>query len=158
MKIDRETGDVELPELGAALGPTTVRDAWLASAAAQGSAVGVRNEPWCSYAARTFAVDGRAWQLSASFHGQTLWRVALVALGEEFGAGWDGWSERKEQVRRVFQDRWLTQVLGGARTFAWGTVASVFDARGGSSSILVDYAVRDSLFHSAGSTSWVMSR
>lgn len=70
-----------------------------------------------------------------------------MALGDEFGGGWDDWSELKEQARRVFQDEWLTQVLGRERSFAWGTVGSVFDARAGCSSILVDYAVRDSLFN-----------
>lgn len=146
MEIDRETGVVDVPELGGALGPGTVRDAWLASPAGLGSAVGVQIEPWCSYAARAFAVDGRPWKLSARFHGQTLWRVELVAIGDEFGTSWDDWSEAREQARRRFQDRWLTQVLGPGRTFPWGTVGSVFDARGGGSSILVDYAVRDSLF------------
>lgn len=73
-----------------------------------------------------------------------------MALGDEFGAGWDGWSEAKEQARRAFQDRWLTQVLGGRRSFAWGKVASVFDARGGGSSILIEDAVGESLFGAAG--------
>ena len=53
----------------------------------------------------------------------------------------------------MFQDRWLTPMLGRERTFTWGTVGSVFDAGGGSSSILVDDAVRDSLFHRAGPAS-----
>lgn len=140
MRIDAETGTIEVPELGGSLAPTTTRDAWLASAPAQGGRVGVQNEPWCTYAARAFTVDGRSWTLSARFHGQALQLVELMALGDEFGTGWDDWSKLKEQARRVFHDRWLAQVLGRRRTFAWGEVASVFDERGGYSSVLVRYA------------------
>ncbi|HEY0134051.1 MAG TPA: hypothetical protein VGB85_08225 [Nannocystis sp.] len=146
MKIDRATGVVDVPELGVVLAPTTLRDAWLASAAGQGSIVGVQNEPWWSFKARDFTVDGRPWKLSVGFHGQTPWRVELMALGAEFGTSWDDWSKTKEEARQVFHDRWLTQVLGHGRSFAWGKVASVFDERGAYSSILIDYAVRDSLF------------
>ena len=120
MRIDSETGAVDLPELGGALTPMTRRDEWLASPAAQGGDAGVHNELWYSYAARAFAVDGRPWTLRAWFHGQMLWRVEPMALGDEFGTSWSDWSETKEQARRAFQDQWLTQVLGPGRTFHVG--------------------------------------
>lgn len=140
MRIDPDTGVVEVPELGGSLAPTITRDEWLASAMARGGAFGVQNEPSCSYAARAFTSDGNAWTLSVRFHGQTLKLVELMVLDAEFGTSWEDWSRAKEQARQQVHDRWLTRTLAHRRTFSWGRVASVFDERAAYSSILVHYA------------------
>jgi len=142
MQIDRATGAAEVPELGVVRTSATLRAEWSASAAGRGSRVGVENGPWCSYDSEAFTDAGTPWRLGAWFHGQRLWRVTLVACNAEFGAGWDEWSAAKEEARRIFQDRWLTRVVGGEPRFAWGSVASIFDARGGGSSIILDYGSR----------------
>ncbi|NML64718.1 hypothetical protein HHL22_05815 [Hymenobacter sp. RP-2-7] len=53
---------------------------------------------------------------------------------------WDDWSEAAERRWAQEFDEWLTQQVGRARTFAWGSAWAGYDPRSAGSSIVIHYA------------------
>jgi hypothetical protein len=53
----------------------------------------------------------------------------------------DGWTEEHELERKAIHDAWLRREFGRPPyEFAWGSIASYFDAKGCVSEIIVSYA------------------
>lgn len=78
-----------------------------------------------NFAARIFFKQGQLWMLS----------LYLVD-----GSSWSNWSEEEEMRRKAKHDEFLNQELGNPPyVFSWGKVESIFDRKGGSSSIVINY-------------------
>ena len=52
---------------------------------------------------------------------------------------WNDWSEEKELKRLDKYEKWLTQQIGTKRNYPWGVIGASFDAKGGSTSIVMRY-------------------
>jgi len=53
---------------------------------------------------------------------------------------WDDWNKEAELRKAKEFEKWLSQQLGPARTFGWGTAWAGYDPRSAGSSIAVRYA------------------
>jgi hypothetical protein len=58
---------------------------------------------------------------------------------DELKNTWADWSEEKELSKKELYEKWLTDNVSPKRTFKWGTIATYYDPRGGTSGILVNY-------------------
>jgi hypothetical protein len=70
-------------------------------------------------------------------------RLRTYHFGWSMGSqlqSWDDWSEAVELQRAQEFEKWLTQQVGRARTFAWGTAWAGYDPRSAGSSIVIHYA------------------
>jgi len=82
---------------------------------------------------------GMKWCVILFFREDALHMIQIAADSPEFGLSWDGWSEEKEMRRKCYHDEVLNQDLGPPPyDFPWDSVRSVFDAKGGSSAILLE--------------------
>ncbi|WP_437981364.1 hypothetical protein [Sorangium sp. So ce117] len=136
MKIDSFEGTLEL-ESGLVLSPALSRSEFLASSVGMGSAVLVRNEPWCSF---RFEEGAESVVLAVFFKAEVLESVHITVVDPTFGTGWDDWSQEKELQRKAANDQWLlAHGLTPGEHYAWGSVWSGFDPRGGSSSAVIRY-------------------
>ncbi|GJH40768.1 hypothetical protein RCZ04_13180 [Capnocytophaga sp. HP1101] len=80
---------------------------------------------------------------------EKLFNVSLCFKGEELKflsfamkekqTSWDDWSEEQELQNEEYYDQWLTAHIGKKRIFSWGTIESIYDRKGGSTSICVKY-------------------
>lgn len=52
---------------------------------------------------------------------------------------WNDWSEEKELSKKEFYDNYLTIIFGTKRKFDWGKLETVYDPRGGTTSIVLKY-------------------
>jgi hypothetical protein len=137
MKINSSTGGLEL-ESGLVLSPALSRSQFLTSPAAIKSTILIRNEPWCSFRLEAAAEDV---VLAVFFKGEVLESVHIAVIDSRFGAGWDDWSVEKETQRKEANDRWLlAHGLTPGEKYAWGSVWSGFDPKGGFSSVVICYA------------------
>ena len=81
--------------------------------------------------------------VALEFCGEALMRVELCNADDQYGKSWNDWSEEKELLRKRSHDEWLKRVLGdGDYVFPWGRVVSVYDQKGGTSRIIVEYLRR----------------
>lgn len=72
------------------------------------------------------------------FEGQTIDRIFLAMTLENESS--DDWSVDRELERKSKHDKWLQQELGKPPyDYAWGQIASEFDAKGLASEIIVVY-------------------
>lgn len=125
----------------------TPRAAFLASPLAEGAREIDVQTGWRHYYLDAHAIGPSDFVVSLSFEYERFDGYHLASNDPAFGRGWDDWSEAKEMARREANDRWLLGQLGppgskGRATlyeFAWGTVWSSFDPKGGSSSIGVRF-------------------
>lgn len=138
MTIDPETGALRWGD-GAELGPAMACDEWRVTRAARQAEPWISEGTWCSYRLPEVVDAEGPWTVIAWFHEQRLWQVTLMSTRAEFGAGWGDWSRNRELARRDFHDAWLREVLGPRRSFAWGTVNSLFDMKSASSSITLHF-------------------
>lgn len=136
--LDPATGrmTLSLPD-GPVLGPELTRQAFLATAFGAACPVGVRNEPWCSFAVFGAAWDGPPWNGHLYFQGQRLemmnWAIpcdhpAVAGIAEPDLVG--------------FYEKLLTPVLGAGwreRAFPWGTVSCSYDPRSDATMVTVSY-------------------
>jgi hypothetical protein len=139
--IDPKTGTIRFaPEL--AISPTLTRENFLSSLLGTRATVLVQNEPHCSFALPKMIFSGHAFVGSLWFTGSRLLRVSIASVDESFGSSWSNWSQGREMERKTFHDSLLQSALGpgwSGRPFPWGVVASLYDPKSGSSSIIVTY-------------------
>jgi hypothetical protein len=137
MKINSSTGGLEL-ESGLMLSPALSRSQFLASPVGLASTVLVRNEPWISFRLEAAAENV---VLAVFFKAEALESVDIAVIDPRFGAGWDDWSQEKEMQRKAANDQWLlAHGLTPGKKYAWGSVWSGFDPKGGFSNAVIHYA------------------
>jgi len=138
MTIDKDTGSIILPEIGASISASLLCSQFLQTPAFAGASVLVQNEPWCSYRLPDIAQAGSRLCVVLQFHGEQLLSLTLCHDADRFGTSW---SEEQELVRKAFHEDWLTRELGiRLGHYPWGDISSNYDPKGGVSSILIRYA------------------
>ncbi len=139
--IDPHTGAIEIATERLLLSASLSRAEFLAAPLGAHAKVSVRNEPYCSFVLGPHELAGQLFSVVLYFHGAQLWQVELSAHDGGLRASWDDWSEAQELARKRLHEAWLKRTLGRAGgTYSWGMVESVYDPKGGASSIIVRYA------------------
>jgi len=54
---------------------------------------------------------------------------------------WDNWNENEELTNQRKFEEWLNNSLGIKRKFDWGNISSIYDSKGGSSFIRINYSI-----------------
>ncbi len=133
MRIEAFSGSISF-ERGT-IKPTLNRAQFLESPVGRQAKEEFVNEDWRHYHIEPeAAVAG-----TALFRGETLDRVFLTMRIPSDQS--DEWTAALELERKAKHDAWLRAELGAPPyTYAWGSVASEFDAKGLASEIIVTYA------------------
>lgn len=79
--------------------------------------------------------------ISLGFNRGTLEQISLSDANPKYGTSWDDWSEKQEQLRANAMGRWLTDRGYAAGSYSWGSVWAAYDAKSGSGSAGVRYAI-----------------
>jgi hypothetical protein len=141
MTIDEETGSIILPEIGASISASLLCSQFLQTQTFAGASVLVQNDPWCSYRLPDIAQAGSRLCVVLQFHGEHIRSLTLCHDADCFGTCWSDWSEERELARKAFHEAWLTHELGiRLGRYPWGDISSIYDPKGGSSSIIINYA------------------
>jgi hypothetical protein len=137
--MDPSNGSFKFCRGAVEVGPGLTRSQFLESALAQDARVAVQNEPWCSWDLAERPDGAPQLCIRLSFHSDTLESIALsdTSIKERT---WEDWSREEERRREERHAQWLRDVLGRRTTFAWGTVWSGYDEKGGFASIVIRYA------------------
>jgi hypothetical protein len=96
---------------------------------------------WTWLTENNILVDSKYFNLSFAFFEDRLRGVNIVFQDNKFDFtnGWDSWSE-EEELQSLNQFKiWLNQEVGAQENFDWGTALAVYDSKGGSSSIVIQY-------------------
>ncbi len=125
------------------LGRETTRQAFLKMPLARDAELAIENGKYRTYRlARPQLIDEREFAIDLYFEDERLKSIDLALLDPRFGTSWDDWSEASEKRRMAAHTKWLRGFLDGdgpGWKFAWGTIESNFDPRGGGSSIRIGY-------------------
>lgn len=63
----------------------------------------------------------------------------LSDINEIKKQNWNDWSEENELSKKEFYDDYLNILIGRKRKFQWGKIETIYDPRGGTTSILLKY-------------------
>lgn len=140
--IDPQTGAVQFDQPAVAITRDLTQEQFLAGPLGAIASPLNQNAPWARFAYKGVTSGGETWAGDLCFQGDRLYSVSLAVNRREFGSSWDDWSEQKELARKAFHDEWLTTFFGRPAEeyrFAWGTVSSTYDAKGGGSALHVVY-------------------
>jgi hypothetical protein len=141
--IDTATG-VVLLSAGAVAKDLTL-SAFLDSPLGKQAELILANREYRTYQlAQPLRADERPVAVQLLFTGETLSRVSLALMDGQPGSSWDDWSEARERSRKDAHTSWLRTLLDQRKgpprwRHAWGDVESVYDAKGGGSSIVISY-------------------
>lgn len=124
---------------GALITPELSRSAFLTAPWAAIRKLSVENEPWCSWRVTGLEADGRRFIVVLYFYAERLRHLEIVQHDPTAANGWDNWSEEHELLMKVRYEGFLTDELGGARTFSWGSAQAVYDPKSGGSFIYICY-------------------
>lgn len=133
--IDANTGSIDLSD--ERITSNLTRKEFLSLTMGKQAKIFVQNEPYCSFRieAKLGADD---FILVLWFEGQTLNRVTLQLSDDRYGSSWDDWTEENELARKQAHDDWL-KAHGLSKQYPWGKILSLYDSRGGSSTIEIVY-------------------
>jgi len=137
MKIDPQTGEIEVEEGGFVIHPDISLDEFLASPSGANARLVVKSHQYSTYSF-TFKIGMSLFGLSIVFASQKLDSLRI----EKFNSGstWGNWSEAHELERKNEHDHLLVSFLGTPPyKFLWGEIVSIYDPRSGSSNISIQY-------------------
>ncbi|XZF16030.1 hypothetical protein ACTHGU_07820 [Chitinophagaceae bacterium MMS25-I14] len=99
----------------------------------------IANAAWTSY-----IIEDNTLLITLYFKDHTIESLTVFPKHRQLPAAtdWDNWSEQQELERKELNDLWLQEQVGEKHTFAWGTIESVYDPKGGSSSIVLKYNIQ----------------
>ena len=104
---------------------------------------------WVHFYLGPETLAGENFIVTLAFDGERLRSYDLRLADPKYGTSWDDYSEEKQLAMRDAHDAWLMPQLGSGErkpsmrgpelyySFLWGEVWSTFDAKGGSTSIIV---------------------
>ena len=137
MRIDPETGRIEVGEGGLVIHSEMNRGEFLNSPTGASARLVVENDQYATYSF-TFKIDSSLFGLSIIFESQRLDSVQLEKL--TLGKTWGNWSKARELERKDEHDQLLVSFLGKPPyRFAWGEIVSECDPRSGSANINIRY-------------------
>ena len=141
--LDAQTGKLSFDDPAITISPGFTKAEFLSSSLAANARPGNQNHPWVRFAFQPIQARGETWAGDVCFQNDRLYSVSLSIVRKEFGSSWEDWSEEKELARKALHDHVLFELLGRTAEeyrFAWGTVSSTYDQKGGESSIHLQYA------------------
>ncbi len=95
---------------------------------------------WKHYSVRNIKINDTYFIITLYFDNNVLKMLDFIVSDKFIVAGfWDDWNEQKELQKHDYYDHWLTKEIGSNRQFAWGTINSFYDNKGGFSSIVLKY-------------------
>jgi hypothetical protein len=99
----------------------------------------VRNG-WVHYYLKNFQIQQRYFFFDFMFFKNILSSVSFCFYNQLVkNVSWADWSEENELKKQLEYEAWLEREIGSARSFEWGTINSYYDAKGGSSGIIIIY-------------------
>lgn len=138
--LDLTSGALTFKRPLTTLGPELTRSEFLQSDVARNAATLIQNEPWHSWSlAGTFLAE-YPFAVALYFRGDALAMIDMAHVNAKFGLSWDDWAEEKELARKASHDEWVSRNVGAQRSFPWGEVSSLYDAKGGGSHLSICYA------------------
>ena len=155
--ISPEDGSFEISIPKARLASeTTIDDFTKSNLFAEARSLG-ENPPYARYQIGPVTAWSETCYAILYFRAGRLSEMQIAVSREEDGTSWADWSEEKELVKKQFHERLLQGMLGSRQRehaqgssdprsspvryeFPWGVGMSVYDPKGGSSSISVRYA------------------
>jgi hypothetical protein len=106
----------------------------------QGSRADMRTG-WVWYTLPVFASLGTLLGVSLGFNRGVLETISLADCSSEFGTSWEEWSKEKQSARAASISAWLTRHGYPPGSYSWGDVWVGYDAKSGSGSARVRFAV-----------------
>jgi hypothetical protein len=95
---------------------------------------------WKHYSVRNIKINDNYFLITFYFDNDVLKMLDFIVNDRFIVQGsWDDWNENIELQKRDFYNDWLTKEIGNNRQFAWGTIGSYYDNKGGFSSIILKY-------------------
>jgi hypothetical protein len=85
-------------------------------------------------------IANKNFKIALYFLNNKLKEIRLYSEEIALGTSWLDFSEQKELERKKEHDKWLENLIGkGPYLYSWGEIISVFDKKGGVSSIIIRY-------------------
>lgn len=85
-------------------------------------------------------IANKNFKIALYFLNNKLKEIRLYSEEIALGTSWLDFSEQKELETKKEHDKWLENVIGkGPFLYSWGEIISVFDKKGGVSSIIIKY-------------------
>lgn len=98
------------------------------------------NEDNNSYDIASIDVGSESFSATVFFKHKRLWMLSLYLVDGCESGFWSNWSEEKELKKKATHDKFLNKELGKLPyDFDWGKITSIFDRKGGASSIVMRY-------------------
>lgn len=138
--IDPSTGNLLLSS-GEKLQPSTSLESFLESALARAAEKERGGEGWLNIKLEPKFLGEFSVIITVQFFYSSLREIHIYFNAEDGdGSSWSDWSEEVELRRKKMQASWLDSVLAPSqRSFDWGEVISVYDAKSGFSEVLIRY-------------------
>jgi hypothetical protein len=132
--INPKTGDI-LPLDSFMLGAKLSKEAFLSTEAGKAAEELISNGPWVTFRAKL----GDKYFALIVFHFEDLSEVclSLATNYESLGAG--SYVINEEERKKLHDDYMIASLGATSCCYAWGTIASILDIKGGSSQIIVRY-------------------
>lgn len=99
------------------------------------------NNGWSTITYKGLESANEKIHITFRFKNRALKQIDFTPLNKQNSdtENWDNWSKNKELELKETYDVWLNSKIGTKRNYDWGTIASVYDAKSGSSSIIIIY-------------------
>lgn len=97
---------------------------------------------WEHFYLRNIKINDKYFFFDFMFYNEILNRIDFCFYDNPVkNASWNDWSEAKELERLEIFKAWLSKEAGNTEEFAWGKAGAYFDSKGGSSGIMIAYAL-----------------
>ncbi|WP_324027805.1 hypothetical protein QSV08_07620 [Maribacter sp. BPC-D8] len=99
------------------------------------------NNGWCTITYKGLESTNEKLNITFRFKNRALKQIDFTPRYNQNSdtQGWGNWSKKKELELKETYDVWLNSKIGPKRIYEWGSIASVYDPKSGSSSIVIIY-------------------
>jgi hypothetical protein len=96
---------------------------------------------YASFTLKNVKVDDHYFIFEFSFRHKKLKSIDFIVDKKKFDLkeSWGSWNEKKEKALVSKFKKWILEEVGREGKFSWGRIHAAYDAKGGSSSIVISY-------------------
>ncbi|WP_319502490.1 hypothetical protein [uncultured Draconibacterium sp.] len=96
---------------------------------------------WTSITVKNLKIENEYFLMTFSFFNSTIQVISFIVDQNPIQTNKSWWdhSIEKEKIKQKEYSDWLDREIGTKRKFNWGEIESVFDNKGGGSSIIMRY-------------------
>jgi hypothetical protein len=96
---------------------------------------------YASFTLKNVKVADHYFIFEFSFRHKKLKSIDFIVDKKKFDLkeSWGSWNEKKEKALVSKFKKWILEEVGREGKFSWGRIHAAYDARGGSSSIVISY-------------------